>query len=118
MRSVVVVLPASMWAMIPMLRTFSSGVVLAIQFFQRRKSASYATFLLPPVMRESLVGFRHSVHVVLLLNSSAAQIGGVVQFIRQLFWHAFFGAAPRVDQDPANRQARPAIIGHFDRHLI
>src|SRR4051812_22737880 len=30
MRSVVVVLPASMWAMIPMLRSFSSGIVLGI----------------------------------------------------------------------------------------
>ena len=32
MRSVVVVLPASMWAMIPMLRVFSSGTLRGMRF--------------------------------------------------------------------------------------
>src|ERR1700682_5756126 len=117
MRSVVVVLPASMWAMIPMLRTFSSWVVLAIQFLEGRIYPP-PTFLLPPVMRESLVGFRHAMDVVLLFNSAAAQISGVIQFVRQLFGHALFGPAARVDQDPANRQAGPAIVGHLHRHLV
>jgi len=50
-----------------------------------------STISSPPVMRESLVGLGHAVDVVLLLNRSAAHVGGIVQFIRQLFRMPFSG---------------------------
>src|SRR5260370_32371337 len=98
MRSVVVVLPASMWAMMPMFRIFSIGTVRAIS----------TAYRLPPVVREGFIRLRHSVHIVLLLNRSAAHVRGVVQFVRQLVGHAFFRARPGVDQNPADRQAGAA----------
>src|ERR1022692_1709278 len=107
MRSVVVVLPASMCAMMPILRIFSSGVVRAIKL-------SY----LPAIVGKSLIGLGHAVDVVFLLNCSASGIGGVVQFIRQLFGHALFRARAGVAENPPNRKAGPAIIGNFHRHLI
>src|SRR5437867_4161151 len=50
MRSVVVVIPASMWAMMPMLRVFSRGTCRAIVFFQTRVAAGFS----PPLRTQSL----------------------------------------------------------------
>ena len=70
-------------------------------------------------MRKRFVGFRHAMHIVALLDDAAAKIRSVVQFVGQLIGHTFFRvAAPGVAQDPADRQTGPAILGHFDRHLI
>src|SRR5271157_4619305 len=88
----------------PIFLILSSGTVL-IEF-------------LPPVMREGLVGLGHAVDVVFLLNRSAAHIGGIVQFIRQLFRHALLGARPRLRDDPANCQRGPPVLRHFDGHLV
>src|SRR5215471_20672997 len=70
---------------------------------------------LPPVMRERLVGLRHPVNIVSLLDRSAAQIRGIIQFVSQLLRHAFLRAAPRVENDPPDRQAGPPVLRHFDR---
>ena len=78
MRSVVVVLPASMWAMMPILRvrrqvrghlSYQLSVVNSrLPAFGLPKDAAAAgrslTIHLPPIMGESLVRFRHAMDVV------------------------------------------------------
>src|ERR1700753_4252763 len=96
-----------MWAMMPMLRIFSSGTVRGIK-----------TLYLPAVVGKSLVGFGHSMNVVLFLNRATPEVGRVVQFVRQLLRHALLRTGTGVNQDPADRQAGAPVIGHLDRHLI
>src|SRR5215470_6819713 len=97
MRSVVVVLPASMCAMMPMFLQRSNGTVLATAFsallsgaLEPNWSSCGDTLLvaqgpgrafLPPVMREGLVGFRHAVHIFLLLDGGAAIVGRIQQLV-------------------------------------
>src|SRR5579863_4905115 len=106
MRSVVVVLPASICAAMPMFLILSSGTVLDIisSVTGRANPAPSVLLLLPPVVRESLVGFGHAMDVVSLLDCASAKIGSVVQFVRQLFRHAFFGTPPCVGDNPAHGQ--------------
>src|SRR5690242_17997019 len=127
MRSVVVVLPASMWAMMPMFLQRSNGTCLGTLFL------NFLALLYPPataggtdvlisispaIMRESLVGFGHAVNIFLLLDRRAATIGCVEQLIRELVDHSFFAATTAVTYDPANRQRSATIRIHFDRNLI
>src|SRR5713226_7829426 len=115
MRSVDVVFPASICAMIPMLRVSSSlnaRDILSFQVPLLRNS------LLPAIMRECLVRFRHAVHVFLLLHRPAARIRRVNQLIRQLVHHGLTRALPRILQQPANRQRLPAERIHFHRNLV
>src|SRR6266403_2551376 len=124
MRSVDVVFPASMCAMIPMLRVSSSlnarPIAPCAPFFSpvRIATASLTRTPLPAVVRERLVRFRHAMHVFLLLHGPAARIGRVNQFIRQLIHHRLACALPRILQQPANRQRLPPERVHFHRHLI
>src|SRR5271157_4679667 len=141
MRSVVVVFPASMWAMMPMFLQRSNGTVLGTTLnsfwgseicfslfanrcslfanrLKRRANSERRTALLPSVMRERLVRFRHAMHIFFLLDGSAFAVGGVEQLVRQLFDHSLFAAAARIAHDPADRQRRPAVGSDFDRHLI
>src|SRR5512142_2357540 len=110
MRSVVVVFPASICAMMPMLRQRSNGTVLGTSscFLAKtlksciRRSAGSR---LPPVVRERLVSFRHAVDVFLLLDGCAAVVGGVQQFVGELLCHAALVAPPpAVANQPAQRQ--------------
>src|ERR1041385_1725753 len=57
---------------------------------------------LPSIVRKRLVGFRHAVHVFLLLDGRAAIIGRVQQFIGKLVHHAFFAAFTRIAHNPAD----------------
>src|SRR6266851_9391597 len=126
MRSVDVVFPASMCAMIPMLRVSSSLNALPIvpetAFFSPVRvataSLTKATHSLPAVMRERLVRFRHAVHVFLLLHGPAARIRCVNQLIRELVHHGLARALPRILQQPANRQRLPAERIYFHRNLV
>ena len=54
-------------------------------------SSSVRFLPLPPVVRESLIRFRHAVDVVSLLDGAAAQVRSVVQFVRQLSAMPFSG---------------------------
>src|ERR1700674_1300763 len=115
MRSVDVVFPASMCAMIPMLRVSSSlntRAILSFQVLLLRNS------FLPPIMRECLVRFRHAVHVFLLLHRPAARIRRIDQLVRKLVHHRLARALPRILQQPANRQRLPAERVHFHRNLV
>src|SRR5579863_3111946 len=125
MRSVVVVLPASMWAMMPMFLQRSNGTCLGTIFSVSSRSAGHQTRVnfvfptcLPAVVREGLVGLSHAVHVFLLLDRSAAIIGGIQQLVSQLVYHALLAAAAAVGQDPANRQRGAAVGIDLDRDLV
>src|SRR6266849_832410 len=126
MRSVDVVFPASMCAMIPMLRVSSSLNALPIAhgtaFFSPVRVATASltstTHSLPAVMRERLVRFRHAVHIFLLLHRPAACIRRVNQLIRELVHHSLARALPRILQQPANRQRLPAERIYFHRNLV
>src|SRR3989442_13888602 len=86
MRSVVVVLPASIWAMIPMLRVFSSEYCRSTSaslppydsLHEKRgvrlRPPLYFVLWLPPIMRERLVGLRHLVRVFSLLHGGSSVI--------------------------------------------
>src|SRR5215475_12105405 len=95
MRSVDVVFPASMCAMIPMLRVSSSLNALPIvgctAFFSPARVATASPTKppksSPPVMRERLVSLRHAMHVLFLLDRSSARVGGVNQLVRQFVDH-------------------------------
>src|SRR5437660_6786722 len=127
MRSVVVVFPASMCAMMPIFLQRSNGTVLATVFLYSSfwalkistcRDAACRVSPLPPVMGERLVRFGHTVNVFFLLDRRALAVGGVEQFIRQLVDHSFFATTARIRHDPADRQRCPAVRTDFDRHLI
>src|SRR3954471_21554407 len=87
MRSVVVVLPASMCAAIPMLRVHSSGNGRSFELTGETLALSVTTVILmgeetamlgipylPGEMGESTVGLGHLVHFFLLLNDRAGVV--------------------------------------------
>src|SRR5437762_13161319 len=108
MRSVVVVLPASMWAAIPMLRVhsivycrfgeftdFGLSITASISRFEEQKKAPICCDLrgdlfygsLPAKMCERFVGLGHLVHFIALANGVALALIGVHDFRRQRFLH-------------------------------
>src|SRR5512135_118292 len=106
MRSVVVVLPASMCALMPMLRYRSMGVVRGTLSSARKTplpDRCWAARGFRPVlllsglsglsgfseaeMRERLVGFRHAMHFLALLDRAAAALGGLEQLGREALTH-------------------------------
>src|SRR3954451_8635105 len=116
MRSVVVVLPASMWAMIPMFRTRSSATAVCSLVL----NSSFVSFFscLPAVVRKRLVGLRHPVDVVLALERPALLVQGVQNLVGQLVRHALLAAVPRVGHEPAHGQRAGPTLRHLDRHLV
>src|SRR5207249_848044 len=114
MRSVVVVLPASMWAMIPMLRVRPRGNsrirgASAIVAFQSLTSkwalrASRAQRELPAVVGERLVGLSHLVGVLPALHRRADPVGRVQQFIGQPLGHGLLPALTGVPDEPPDGQ--------------
>src|SRR6266852_4062317 len=96
MRSVVVVLPASMWAAIPMFRVRSRGVCRGISF----SALSARSVASPPVVREGLVGLRHLVGVFPLLDRPSPKVGGVHEFHGQFLDHGALGTLAGEGDDP------------------
>src|ERR1700722_20105594 len=107
MRSVVVVLPASMCAEIPMFRYRSMGVFLAIAFTSSESE-----------MSKSPVGLGHPVHFFALLHRAAAPLRSLDQLARQTQRHRFLAALLGGLAQPSHRQRHPAHRPHFDRYLI
>src|SRR5882724_1980770 len=136
MRSVDVVFPASMCAMIPMLRVSSSlntrPMALGLAFFSPDRITAvsatktsnssqrpfFANALLPAIVRERLISFRHAVNVFLLLDRSATRVGRVDQFIREFVHHGLASTFPRILQNPSNRQRLTAKRIHFHWNLV
>src|SRR5215203_223174 len=106
MRSVVVVLPASMCAMIPMFRTRSRAMFVATAISS------------PPVVREGLVRLRHPVHVVLALERAALLVERVQQLAGELRRHSLLAAVAREGEEPADRKGAATPLRHLDGHLI
>src|ERR1700691_3140966 len=109
MRSVVVVLPASMWAMIPMFLTRSSAILF---------SATATSSPLPAIVRKGLVGLRHAIHVVLALESVPLLLERIEDLTRKLVLHVLFPALTRVGHDPAQCKCTSAPLRHLHRHLV
>src|SRR5438132_12716561 len=107
MRSVVVVLPASMWAMIPMFRVFSRG----------KARVRTATLTSIPEVREGLVRLGHLVGVFLAFDRGADTVGRVHQLGGELLRHAPPAAGPRIADDPAPGQRLAPVVADFDGHL-
>src|SRR5438093_13599061 len=106
MRSVVVVLPASMWALMPMLRYLSMGVVRGISYH-----------VLKPKMRKGFIGFGHPVHFLALFHRAAAAFRCFQQFSGETLTHRFLAALARRLAQPAHRECHPAHGTNLDRHL-
>ena len=140
------VFPASMCAMMPMLRVSSSLNARPIFPEQLSSPARFATLQshpsplinpnsaplsrarsnllsrrpsLPAIMREGLVGFGHAVNVFLLLHRAAARHWPRPATHRPACPPCVLPARVRaMQQQPANRQRLPAERIHFDRHLV
>src|SRR5215472_15572982 len=135
MRSVVVVLPASICAMMPIFLQRSNGTVLGTtnsfwapeircwllsswRLAKGQEPMAMSAVHLPPVVRKRLVRFRHAMHIFLLLDGGAASIGGIQQLIAQLVDHPLLAPRPRIGNDPADPQRRAAVGIHLDWHLV
>src|SRR4028118_1373625 len=120
MRSVAVVLPASMWAMIPMLRYSSScsGFGTAEDVCDSTTTAICSAFFLPAVVREGLVGLRHAVDVVLLLVGAALGVRRVDDLADELVDHLLLASLPGERDEPAHGQRPRPTTGDLDRHLV
>src|SRR5262245_61150235 len=97
-----------MWAMIPMFRTRSSPTGVA--------TADISA--LPAVVREGLVGLRHTVDVVLLLERAPLLVQRVHELARELRGHALLTAVARVLHDPPQGERARAALRHLDGHLV
>ena len=110
MRSVVVVLPASMWAMMPILRTF-----LSCSF----SGLSHSLFLLLPlVVGKGFVGFGHAVGVVFFLDGRSLVVETVGEFSGESPLPSN-GLLLRVNGDnPSHGHRDAAVWRDFNGHLI
>src|SRR5215831_13302791 len=115
MRSVVVVFPASMWAMIPMFRTRSSATACSVSFVLK---SSFLSSVLPAIVRERLVRLRHPVDVVLSLERAALLVQRVENLVGELVRHALLAPLARERDDPAHREGAGASLRHLDRNLV
>src|SRR4051812_41657020 len=101
MRSVVVVLPASMCAMMPMFRTFlrsvstSSATGVSLESRQFVVVAGDLTRS-PAVVREGLVGLGHLVHVLAPLDGRPQPVARVEDLVHEPLCHRLLAARPRV----------------------
>src|SRR5690242_14829646 len=119
MRSVVVVLPASMWAMMPMLRTRSNSPILGTRVpVCVCVTAKVSSDFLPAIVREGPVGLRHPVHVVLPLERPALLVGGVQDLAGELLVHLLLAPLAREGHEPAHGERAGAPLRHLDRHLV
>src|SRR4029450_9356438 len=116
-----------MWAMMPMLRVFSRGYCrstsapqLSVAYMRRGGLVVPPSVWipLPAIVSEGLVGLRHLVGVLSLLDRRPAVVGRVQQFGRQLVGHAPLGPSPGRTDDPAHGQRRTPIGAYLDRDLV
>src|SRR3954449_11979685 len=141
MRSVVVVLPASMCAMIPMLRVLASWPLLsAIPHSSLFGSACGArgspgpagddggrwtdvtsggvTRMSPAVVREGLVRLGHLVRVLAALDRRTQTVARVEQLVHQALGHRLLATGPAVLDQPAQAERGLARGADLDRDLV
>src|ERR1700756_2226773 len=130
MRSVVVVLPASMCAMMPMLRTFVRSVSTSCA------TAKFPLFRLldccsdvpevstdrglcsPAVVCEGPVRLGHLVGVLAPLDGGTQAIAGVEDLVRQALGHGLLPALPREADQPTQGQRGGTVGAHLDGNLV
>src|SRR5215213_4885009 len=132
MRSVVAVLPASMCAMMPMLRTLLRSVVMSTateSLFLRGRSlgcgrrtprlvAVFPSRGSPAVVGEGLVGLGHLVGVLALLHSGTEAVGGVEDLVHEALVHGLLATLGRVADEPAERERGATVALDLDRDLV
>src|SRR5271166_2856377 len=132
MRSVVVVFPASMCAMMPKLRTLLRSVSTSFcatevfPLFRLLGCCSSAGLgghaaaggLSPAVVREGSVRFGHLVGVFASLDRSAQAIAGIEELVGQALDHRLLAALPREAHQPAQGQRGGTVSAHLDGHLV
>src|SRR6185312_6852300 len=134
MRSVVVVLPASMCAMIPMLRVLASwawvSAMSSISSCRPCGACPCAGSGLhpgdpragdrrsPAVVREGLVRLGHLVGVLAALDRGTEAVGGVEDLVHEALGHGLLTPLARVADQPAQRQRRRAVRLDLDRNLV
>src|SRR5690606_2792471 len=124
MRSVVVVLPASMCAMMPMLRTFvrsvstSSATVMCPSGLRRGESSRLRRPGSPAVVRERPVRLGHLVHVLATLDCCAQAVARVEQLVHQTLGHRLLTTGPCEVHEPAQREGCRTDRTYLDRDLV
>src|SRR5271166_2857536 len=132
MRSVVVVFPASMCAMMPKLRTLLRSVSTSFcatevfPLFRLLGCCSSAGLgghaaaggLSPAVVREGSVRFGHLVGVFASLDRSAQAIAGIEELVGQALDHRLLAALPREAHQPAQGQRGGTVSAHLDGNLV
>src|SRR4051794_29988945 len=146
MRSVVVVLPASMCAMMPMLRTLFRSVVMStatllsqsLRFVCTRRAGSPGRVRTgpqenadpmvfvprgpagrsPAVVGESLVRLGHLVGVLALLHRGTEAVGGVEDLVHESLGHRLLATVRGVPDEPAQGQRGATRALDLDRHLV
>src|SRR5688500_18159542 len=131
MRSVVVVLPASMCAMIPMLRVLASWALSAITYSSSfgsacgfrgspglPPSAGAGERTSPAVVREGLVRLGHLVRVLAPLDGGAEAVARVEQLVHEALGHRLLAAGAAVLDEPAQAERRAAGGANLDRDLV
>src|SRR5690554_4001808 len=119
MRSVVVVLPASMCAMMPILRTLLRSVSTSCATGCRPYvSGGMRGVGLPAVVRECSVGLRHLVRVLAALDRSTETVRRVEDLVRETLGHRLLTTTLRVAHEPAQREGVRAVRLDLDRDLV
>src|SRR3954470_689999 len=131
MRSVVVVLPASMCAMIPMLRVLASWAALAITYSSSFGSAcgfrgspglppaaGADERLSPAVVREGLVRLGHLVRVLAPLHGGTEAVARIEQLVHEALGHRLLAAGPAVLDQPAQAERGAPRRTDLDRDLV
>src|SRR3712207_4045211 len=108
MRSVVVVLPASMCAMIPMLRVLARAAWVSAISTPRSLvppgpgvARPAGGVLSPAVVREGLVRLGHLVRVLAPLHGGTEAVARVEQLVHQALGHRLLAAGAAVLDQPA-----------------
>src|SRR6056297_147171 len=110
MRSVRVVLPASMWAAIPMLRVMRRSILVSVVIrFCRR---------LPAVVGVGSVRLRHALDVLLLLHGAATALRGVEQLARDALDGGALRMRVRGGHQPAKAERLRPARTDLDGHLV
>src|SRR5690606_20536479 len=130
MRSVVVVLPASMWAMMPMLRTLLRSVSTScatgvppgwfgtIREWERMPRRRHPLSPLPAVVGEGAVRLGHLVGVLAALDRGTQAVRGVEDLVLQTLGHRLLTTALRVADQPAQRERVRAVRLDLNGNLV
>src|SRR4051794_15706414 len=123
MRSVVVVLPASMCAMMPMLRVLASvsatpsvpGFVAVAVLMLFLASCQDPLRLEASIVRKGAIRLSHAMGVLAPFDCGPGVVECVEQLIGQFLLHRLARARPRRKQQPAHRERLPARAFDLNR---